>query len=38
VADYKSNYLGDDFADYEPDKAGACDAEHRYDLQYQCTP
>lgn len=35
VLDYKSNYLGDDFADYEPDKLVHAMAEHRYDLQYQ---
>ncbi|WP_239543991.1 exodeoxyribonuclease V subunit beta [Marinomonas foliarum] len=35
VLDYKSNYLGDDFADYEPEKLVHAIAEHRYDLQYQ---
>lgn len=35
VLDYKSNYLGDDFADYEPEKLVHAVAEHRYDLQYQ---
>ncbi|PYF84080.1 DNA helicase/exodeoxyribonuclease V beta subunit [Marinomonas alcarazii] len=35
VLDYKSNYLGDDFADYEADKLVHAIAEHRYDLQYQ---
>ncbi|NLQ16717.1 exodeoxyribonuclease V subunit beta [Marinomonas sp. M1K-6] len=35
VLDYKSNYLGDDFADYQPDKLVHAIAEHRYDLQYQ---
>lgn len=35
VLDYKSNYLGEDFADYEPEKLVHAMAEHRYDLQYQ---
>jgi exodeoxyribonuclease V beta subunit len=35
VLDYKSNYLGDAFTDYEPDKLVHAIADHRYDLQYQ---
>ncbi|MEP3349949.1 MAG: exodeoxyribonuclease V subunit beta [Marinomonas sp.] len=35
VLDYKSNYLGDEFADYEQDKLVHAMGEHRYDLQYQ---
>lgn len=35
VLDYKSNYLGDNLADYEPEGLVHAIAEHRYDLQYQ---
>ncbi|MCV2401285.1 exodeoxyribonuclease V subunit beta [Marinomonas sp. C2222] len=35
VLDYKSNYLGDDFANYEDEALGEAIADHRYDLQYQ---
>ncbi|MGO3345790.1 MAG: exodeoxyribonuclease V subunit beta [Marinomonas sp.] len=35
VLDYKSNHLGDDFADYQGDALEHAIAEHRYDLQYQ---
>jgi len=35
VLDYKSNYLGDNLADYEPERLVHAIAEHRYDLQYQ---
>ena len=35
VLDYKSNYLGESFTDYEPNKLVHAMAEHRYDLQYQ---
>jgi len=34
VADYKSNHLGDELADYEPARLQASVTEHRYDLQY----
>ena len=35
IADYKSNYLGDSHADYQPDALVQAMLEHRYDLQYQ---
>ncbi len=35
VLDYKSNYLGDSFADYESENLIHAMADHRYDLQYQ---
>ncbi|MBJ7536621.1 exodeoxyribonuclease V subunit beta [Marinomonas transparens] len=35
VLDYKSNYLGNEFVDYEADKLVHAIADHRYDLQYQ---
>ncbi|MGR0277725.1 exodeoxyribonuclease V subunit beta [Marinomonas dokdonensis] len=35
VLDYKSNYLGDTFADYRDQHLQDAMAEHRYDLQYQ---
>ena len=35
VADYKSNYLGDNTDDYHPDNIKRAMCEHRYDLQYQ---
>ena len=34
IVDYKSNHLGDRFADYAADGLGAVMAAHRYDLQY----
>ena len=34
VLDYKSNHLGDSFADYGGDSLNAAVAEHHYDLQY----
>ncbi|WP_395338361.1 exodeoxyribonuclease V subunit beta [Ningiella sp. W23] len=34
VADYKSNYLGDDFADYHYEALHQSIMEHNYDLQY----
>ena len=34
VLDYKSNYLGDRFEDYRPDKLKQAIDEHYYDLQY----
>ncbi|MEQ5833819.1 exodeoxyribonuclease V subunit beta [Marinobacter sp. NFXS9] len=34
VADYKSNYIGPEDADYHPDALAEVIAEHRYDLQY----
>ena len=34
IVDYKSNHLGDRFADYASDGLGAVMAAHRYDLQY----
>ena len=34
VADYKSNYLGDDLLDYEPDKLAIAMSEGHYFLQY----
>lgn len=34
LADYKSNYLGSQPADYSSDKLTAAMLEHRYDLQY----
>ena len=35
IADYKSNYLGDSVADYQPAALADAMIEHRYDLQYQ---
>ncbi|BFM51113.1 exodeoxyribonuclease V subunit beta [Marinomonas sp. THO17] len=35
VLDYKSNYLGDEFADYAPEHLAEAMLDHRYDLQYQ---
>ncbi|GAA0351087.1 exodeoxyribonuclease V subunit beta [Morganella psychrotolerans] len=35
IADYKSNYLGDSPADYQPAALADAMIEHRYDLQYQ---
>ncbi|MBD5769970.1 exodeoxyribonuclease V subunit beta [Marinomonas colpomeniae] len=35
VLDYKSNYLGDAFNNYESDNLIHAIADHRYDLQYQ---
>lgn len=35
VLDYKSNHLGDEFADYDNESLQHAIAEHRYDLQYQ---
>ena len=35
VLDYKSNFLGDSFADYSTECLNSAIAEHRYDLQYQ---
>ena len=35
IADYKSNYLGDSPADYQPEALAQAMMEHRYDLQYQ---
>ena len=35
IADYKSNYLGDSHADYQPEALAQAMLEHRYDLQYQ---
>ena len=35
VLDYKSNYLGDAFGDYESTHLVHAIADHRYDLQYQ---
>jgi exodeoxyribonuclease V beta subunit len=34
VADYKSNHLGEEPADYAPERLRASIVEHRYDLQY----
>ncbi len=34
IADYKSNYLGDQLADYHPAQLKAAIQQHRYDLQY----
>ncbi|MCE9678827.1 exodeoxyribonuclease V subunit beta [Shewanella sp. AS1] len=34
IADYKSNHLGNDFADYDKAAMGQAIASHRYDLQY----
>lgn len=34
VADYKSNYLGDDAQDYSPARLADDIAKHRYDMQY----
>lgn len=34
IADYKSNYLGADYADYSPLCLQEAMADHRYDLQY----
>ena len=34
IVDYKSNHLGDRFADYARERLGAVMAAHRYDLQY----
>ncbi len=35
ILDYKSNHLGDEFADYDNKALQYAIAEHRYDLQYQ---
>ncbi len=35
LLDYKSNWLGDNNADYTPEAMAKAMAEHRYDLQYQ---
>ena len=34
IADYKSNHLGDQLADYQPAQLKAAMQQHRYDLQY----
>jgi len=34
IADYKSNHLGDDAADYGPERLAKAMRVHRYDLQY----
>lgn len=34
IADYKSNYLGPEYADYTPQNLAEAMIEHRYDLQY----
>ena len=34
IADYKSNHLGDDAADYGPERLAKAMCVHRYDLQY----
>lgn len=34
VADYKSNYLGDQISDYQPDALKEAMEHHQYDLQY----
>ncbi|GGK61231.1 exodeoxyribonuclease V subunit beta [Amphritea balenae] len=35
ILDYKSNFLGDEIADYSTDQLALAMIDHRYDLQYQ---